>query len=74
MPIITSNKSKPEYDVVIVGSGAGGGQMAYTLTLAGLKCVMLEAGRNYDPGTVKEFNRAAFNRTIDAMRASIRIR
>lgn len=52
MPIITTSKSQPEYDVVIVGSGAGGGQMAYTLTLNGLKCVMLEAGRNYDP--VKE--------------------
>ncbi|MEA3209835.1 MAG: hypothetical protein QOE70_2892 [Chthoniobacter sp.] len=51
MPIITSSKSQPEYDVVIVGSGAGGGQMAYTLTLAGLKCVMLEAGRAYDPAT-----------------------
>ncbi len=49
MPIITSSKAQPEYDVVIVGSGAGGGQMAYTLTLAGLKCVMLEAGRNYEP-------------------------
>jgi choline dehydrogenase-like flavoprotein len=49
MPIITSSKSQPEYDVAIVGSGAGGGQMAYTLTLAGLKCVMLEAGRNYEP-------------------------
>jgi len=49
MPIITSSKTQPEYDVAIVGSGAGGGQMAYTLTLAGLKCVMLEAGRNYDP-------------------------
>ncbi len=49
MPVITSSKSQPSYDVVIVGSGAGGGQMAYTLTLAGLKCVMLEAGRDYDP-------------------------
>src|SRR3954462_10953191 len=49
MPIITSSKPQPEYDVVIVGSGAGGGQAAYTLTLAGLKCVMLEAGRSYDP-------------------------
>lgn len=49
MPIITSSKTQPEYDVAIVGSGAGGGQMAYTLTLAGLKCVMLEAGRDYDP-------------------------
>jgi len=51
MPLITSSKTQPEYDVAIVGSGAGGGQMAYTLTLAGLKCVMLEAGRAYDPAT-----------------------
>ena len=51
MPIITSSKTQPEYDVAIVGSGAGGGQMAFTLTLGGLKCVMLEAGRNYDPVT-----------------------
>src|SRR5688572_16618393 len=49
MAIIPSTKAKPEYDVVIVGSGAGGGQAAYTLTLAGLKCCMLEAGRSYDP-------------------------
>lgn len=49
MPVITSAKSKPEYDVAIVGSGAGGAQMAYTLTLHGLKCVMLEAGRDYVP-------------------------
>jgi hypothetical protein len=28
---------------------------------------------NYDPGTVKAFNRAAFNRTIDKMRASFRL-
>ena len=51
MPIISADKAKQEYDVVIVGSGAAGGQSAYTLTLAGLKCVMLEAGRNYDPTT-----------------------
>ena len=49
MPIISADEAKPEYDVIIVGSGAGGGQTAYTLTLAGLKCVMLEAGRSYDP-------------------------
>ncbi len=58
MPHIPPSKAQPEYDVVIVGSGAGGGQMAYTLTLAGLKCVMLEAGRNYVPETeTPMFNR-----------------
>src|SRR3954470_19558779 len=51
MPHIPADKAKPEYDVVIVGSGAAGGQSAYTLTLAGLKCLMLEAGRNYNPLT-----------------------
>ena len=49
MAIIPAERAKKDYDVVIVGSGAGGGQAAYTLTLAGLKCVMLEAGRRYDP-------------------------
>lgn len=52
MPIITSSKTQPTYDVIIVGSGAGGGQTAYTLTMEGVKVLMLEAGRSYDP--VKE--------------------
>jgi choline dehydrogenase-like flavoprotein len=52
MPLITSSKTQPTYDVIVVGSGAAGGQTAYTLAMEGAKVLMLEAGRNYDP--VKE--------------------
>ena len=52
MPIIATSQLQPVYDVIVVGSGAGGGQSAYTLTMNGVKVLMLEAGRNYDP--VKE--------------------
>jgi choline dehydrogenase-like flavoprotein len=49
MPLITASKTQPTYDVIVVGSGAAGGQTAYTLTMAGAKVLMVEAGRNYDP-------------------------
>ena len=39
------------FDVIIVGSGAGGGMSAWHLTKSGLKVLMLEAGRHYDPAT-----------------------
>ncbi|WP_395752751.1 GMC oxidoreductase [Prosthecobacter sp.] len=48
MPIITPDKLQDSYDAVIVGSGAGGGQTAYTLTMEGLKVLILEAGRAFD--------------------------
>jgi len=35
--------------VIVVGSGAAGGQTAYTLAMEGVKVLMLEAGRNSRP-------------------------
>lgn len=49
MPVITPAQVKPSYDVIVVGSGAAGGQTAYTLTMEGASVLMLEAGRDYDP-------------------------
>ena len=37
-------ESPIEYDVVIIGSGAGGGMATYMLGNAGLKVCLLEAG------------------------------
>src|SRR4029079_12017071 len=52
MPFITSATATSEaYDVIVVGSGAGGGQTAYTLTMDGARVLMLEAGRKDDPGS-----------------------
>jgi len=47
------------YDVIIVGSGAGGGTLAHTLAPSGKRILLLERGdflpretRNWDPGSV----------------------
>jgi choline dehydrogenase-like flavoprotein len=49
MPFVTARDLKRSYDVIVVGSGAGGGQAAYTLCMDGVKVLMLEAGRRYTP-------------------------
>jgi|JI9StandDraft_2_1071091.scaffolds.fasta_scaffold62494_2 choline dehydrogenase-like flavoprotein len=49
MPLLLAFQIRSEYDVIAVGSGAGGGQAAYTLTLEGVKVLLLEAARNYVP-------------------------
>ncbi|MBK6389384.1 MAG: GMC family oxidoreductase [Saprospiraceae bacterium] len=49
MQSIQIKENPVEYDVVIVGSGAGGGMVTNMLGNAGLKVCLLEAGPMYDP-------------------------
>lgn len=43
--------TNPVYQVIVVGSGAGGAMAAYELTRQGVPVLLLEAGRDYDPKT-----------------------
>jgi choline dehydrogenase-like flavoprotein len=49
MPFVTPKSQQRSYDVIVVGSGAAGGQTAYTLCMEGARVLMLEAGRRYRP-------------------------
>ena len=51
MSFVNANNLRASYDVIVVGSGAAGGQSAYTLCMDGAKVLMLEAGRKYSPET-----------------------
>jgi len=49
MPALHTASKALASDVVIIGSGAGGAAVAKELTEAGVKVVVLEAGRRYNP-------------------------
>jgi choline dehydrogenase-like flavoprotein len=53
MDIPQIKKAPVVYDVVIVGSGAGGSMAAYQLAKAGAKVLLLEAGGYFDPADPK---------------------
>src|ERR1700712_1617478 len=53
--------SPADEGVVVVGSGAGGGTVAYELTARGIPCVVLEAGPFLKPDDYENDEWGAFN-------------
>ena len=47
-------KTSKQYDVIIVGSGAGGGMATKVLSEAGLKVAVVESGPYYDPANPEQ--------------------
>ena len=52
--------AQKSYDVIIVGSGAGGGMATYQLANAGLKVALIEAGDFYDPAADEQRTQLRF--------------
>ena len=44
---MATDPAEGDFDAVVVGSGAGGGAVAYGLTRAGLRTCVLEKGPHY---------------------------
>ncbi len=59
-----------EYDVIIVGSGAGGGMATKILSEAGLKIAVLEAGPYFDPKNPEHQTHSASSSTLALQRAN----
>lgn len=57
---IQIKSSAEEYDVIIVGSGAGGGMASKVLSEAGLSVAVIEAGRDYDPAREEDRTQLRF--------------
>jgi choline dehydrogenase-like flavoprotein len=51
------SKTTPEFDVIVIGSGASGGWAAKRLTEAGVKVALVEAGRPHGSGDYREHMR-----------------
>lgn len=49
-PNVLGDDSLASFDVIVIGSGAGGATVTRTLAAAGQKVLVLEAGDNYFPG------------------------
>jgi choline dehydrogenase-like flavoprotein len=58
-----SSKSQESYDVVVIGSGAGGGTAVHVLTAKGIRCALLEAGPMLD--VAKEFKEHQWPYQVD---------
>ncbi len=51
-----------DYDAIVVGSGAGGGAIAYKLAASGKKVAIIEAGEFYNTDAFNRFELLAFRR------------
>jgi choline dehydrogenase-like flavoprotein len=74
VPNVLGNTSLDRFDVLIIGSGAGGSAAAYVLTTAGLKVLIIEAGDNNFPGLDDPSPGMPISRYgNDELKASIRV-